>query len=201
MVQIIKEIRKHTKHIYGYGGFTICLFPYNPYKQGEKNFYIDSYYFISNKIYHLFKKLGIEQYNGDLKKLIVDAGIGTIGKNSLVYVDGLGSFFYIAVFRGGDNTLIKIPEIVCSNCNKCVMACPQQCIEPNTIKVNCIRALAGTGKVKQLGCNVCQIVCPMNSIIKVKKTPRRYRVDPNKIDYKKLEKQIGSNLAKRKYFE
>ncbi len=108
----------------------------------------------------------------------VNAGLGWIGKNSMLIHKKLGSF----VFIGELIVNIDIPnseKIVadkCGNCTNCIEACPTSAILPNrTVNSNnCISYLTIENKDEIpekfidrfngwiFGCDICQEVCPWN---------------------------------------
>ena len=104
------------------------------------------------------------------------AGIGWIGKNSLLLTPEFGSYVYL----GEMITNINFPEDKpiedqCGNCTKCIDACPTSAIiEPG--QVNSKQCLSYISQRKDMleenlmgklgnrlyGCDTCQIVCPKN---------------------------------------
>ena len=120
-----------------------------------------------------------------LKALAVKAGLGTYGRNSLVYAGKLGSFitlYGILIDKaGGEDTLPSasqrdqgVPQ--CGECDICVRQCPTGAIRPNAVidHSRCIRNYMGSGElvppgireaygVRLLGCEICQRVCPRNA--------------------------------------
>ncbi|MBN2311047.1 MAG: tRNA epoxyqueuosine(34) reductase QueG [Candidatus Hydrogenedentes bacterium] len=106
------------------------------------------------------------------------AGIGWIGKNSLVLRPGLGSWFFLSVIA----TTVEIaPDAPmadqCGSCTLCIEACPTGAIvAPRTVDARrCISyhtvehrgamppdVQAGLGDWL-FGCDVCQEVCPWNA--------------------------------------
>ena len=106
------------------------------------------------------------------------AGLGWIGKNSLLINPQAGSTFFLAEILLGIE-LEPDAEIItdhCGTCTRCITACPTQCILPNrTIDARrCISYLtielkdAIPEELRPLmkdwifGCDVCQQVCPWN---------------------------------------
>ncbi len=113
------------------------------------------------------------------RPLAVRAGLGWIGKHSLLINRKLGSF----VFIGELVINLELPynnEIMndaCGGCTRCIDACPTQAILPNrSVDANrCISYLTienkedfiseeFKGKLEgwNFGCDICQDVCPWN---------------------------------------
>jgi len=113
------------------------------------------------------------------KAWAVKAGLGSIGKHSLLLVPGKGSFFFIG-------ELITSLELdydqpfkanLCGACKQCINACPNEAIaEPGVIDARkCIAHQTIESKVGQFsesvtdnnrewifGCDICQDACPWN---------------------------------------
>ncbi len=106
------------------------------------------------------------------------AGLGWIGKNTLLINPKAGSTFFLAEILLGIEVEPDepFPTDHCGTCTRCITACPTQCILPNrTLDARrCISYL--TIELKEdipeelrplmqdwiFGCDVCQQVCPWN---------------------------------------
>ncbi|MFO7851202.1 MAG: tRNA epoxyqueuosine(34) reductase QueG [Bacteroidota bacterium] len=114
----------------------------------------------------------------------VEAGLGWIGKNSMLINKDLGSFLFLGVLIINRELEYNktISKDLCGKCTRCIDACPTGAIlENRTIDSNkCISYLTIENKGgiaekyfdkigrKVFGCDICQVVCPWNS--RVKKT-------------------------------
>ena len=110
------------------------------------------------------------------------AGIGPVGKNSLILNRELGSWFFLGVIITTVRLEPDAPaEDLCGTCTACLDACPTQAIvEPQIVDSNrCIsyQTIENRGEVPDaiatrhgdwvFGCDVCQEVCPWNRFRKV----------------------------------
>lgn len=110
-------------------------------------------------------------------------GVGSVGKNGLIYVPGYGSWVFVGEIlstaelpekHGGAGSLF-LEE--CKDCRKCVDACPGNAIEDKG-KIDCRRcrsyltveykgeSLPSEVNLKNriYGCDICQEICPVNNI-------------------------------------
>lgn len=112
------------------------------------------------------------------RELAQRAGLGWIGKNSMLINPQAGSTFFLAEILLGIELEPdeKFSTDHCGTCTRCITACPTNCILPNrTIDSNrCISYL--TIELKNeipensrtqignwiFGCDICQQVCPWN---------------------------------------
>jgi epoxyqueuosine reductase len=105
------------------------------------------------------------------------AGVGWIGKNSLVLREDLGSWFFLGVIL---TTVELTPDEPlpdrCGECRACIEACPTGAIvEPRVVEAGrCIsyHTIENRGEAAEklarrfgdwvFGCDICQEVCPWN---------------------------------------
>lgn len=112
------------------------------------------------------------------RELAQRAGLGWIGKNSMLINPQAGSTFLLAEILLGIELEPdeSFPTDHCGTCTRCIDACPTQCILPNrTLNANrCISFLTieNKGDIPEdlrppmqnwiFGCDICQQVCPWN---------------------------------------
>jgi epoxyqueuosine reductase len=130
----------------------------------------------------------------------VKAGLGWIGKNSLLLRKGVGSFFFLAEIIGNIDLTPDQPQTDhCGECTACIDACPTQAIvQPqvidstrcisyltiedktwpkgnidteNTHKTEVVNPTINTGQWAY-GCDVCQDICPWNRFSKPHTEPQ-----------------------------
>lgn len=117
-----------------------------------------------------------------------EAGLGFIGKNTMLIRPGMGSFFFIATlltdlpseilidFSNKKND--PIMSLNCGDCTKCLDACPTEALKPgHFLDANrCLSYLSIEHrelvpneylphfKDTMYGCDICQEVCPYNFV-------------------------------------
>ena len=112
------------------------------------------------------------------RELAQRAGLGWVGKNSMLINPQMGSTFLLAEILLGIELEPDEPFTTdhCGTCTRCIDACPTQCILPNrTLNANrCISYLTIENKgdipteLREnignwiFGCDICQQVCPWN---------------------------------------
>lgn len=144
------------------------------------------------------------------------AGLGWIGKNSLLINRELGSYFFIgelivnAVFEYDESE----ENDYCGNCNTCVISCPTSAIMPNR-SVDSNRCVSYLNKDHQsevspelsekfsgwvFGCDICQDVCPWNKKPIVAFDSRfepHHDLLSGSVDWRAMEKPYFNELFKK----
>lgn len=144
------------------------------------------------------------------------AGLGWIGKNSLLLNRSLGSFFFIAEIivdldLGYDSPINNY----CGSCTKCIDACPtsaitqagvvdgSRCISYLTIELKDMISESFKGQMEDwiFGCDICQDVCPWNRFAKpteeTKFSPHEDLESMSKNDWQEITQDVFSKLFKK----
>ncbi|UZD21597.1 tRNA epoxyqueuosine(34) reductase QueG [Algoriphagus halophytocola] len=116
------------------------------------------------------------------------AGLGWLGKNSLLLNREMGSFFFLAELIINLEVTPDIPlaKDYCGTCTACIDACPtdaivdngvidgSRCISYLTIELKDAIPSEFKGKMENwaFGCDICQDVCPWNRFSKPHQEPR-----------------------------
>ena len=95
------------------------------------------------------------------------AGLGTIGRHSLLITPEFGSMVWLgAVLVDVELEPDSLKEPVCTNCNLCVEACPVNALEKTEMNQGvCWDNAFGEDKEKQdwrISCHKCRDICPYN---------------------------------------
>jgi epoxyqueuosine reductase len=132
------------------------------------------------------------------KSAAVRAGLGFIGKNTLVSNERFGSWVAYQVLVTDAELEFDAPSTIdgCGNCRACVDACPTNALyEPYKIDPRrCITYILNQEKIpaefrdkignRILGCDICQDVCPKNKVLSCRKDaesvlPEKIGVSPS----------------------
>ena len=144
------------------------------------------------------------------------AGLGWIGKNSLLLRKGVGSFFFLAeIFL--DVSIEATPVIQsdhCGTCTRCIDACPTQAIVQEQVidATKCISYLSiekseplEESELEMMhgwlfGCDICQDVCPWNRFSEPHEEPRfeaSESIDWDLEEWKTLQESQFNNAFKK----
>lgn len=93
------------------------------------------------------------------------AGLGTIGRHSLLITPELGSMVWLGcVLCGAELEADPMREPLCDGCGKCVEVCPAHAMDGEELaQQTCWNYAFGDDKQKQIwriACHVCRDVCP-----------------------------------------
>jgi epoxyqueuosine reductase len=130
------------------------------------------------------------------------AGVGWIGKNTLLIQPKRGSFFFLAELILDIELLNDEPmKDYCGTCTKCIDACPtdailgdglildaSKCISYLTIELKDALPTEFQGKMEgwAFGCDICQDVCPWNRFSKPHDEPL-FRPNPILLEMEKSQ--------------
>lgn len=114
------------------------------------------------------------------------AGLGFIGKNTLLIIPGKGSFFFLGELIIDIELDYDAPiSTNCGKCTRCLNACPTGAIEApfrlNAKKCISYQTIENKGEIDPkivpklsnniYGCDICQLVCPWNRFANPHNTP------------------------------
>ncbi len=96
------------------------------------------------------------------------AGLGTIGRHSLLITPEYGSMIWLgAVLCEAELEADALKEDMCTNCNLCVNACPVNALEYEEMKQEvCWNHAFGDNEEKrkwEISCHKCRDICPHNT--------------------------------------
>lgn len=201
-----RDLRSDLKNIYPqFHSSLVFLFTYMPAKKwllDHKQYELAAYTLgFEGEDYHYQLKQRLEEIYLELKKSLPDlesfqtldiqpvlerdlayrAGLGWIGKNSMLISRREGSYFIIGSLLLNQKLPIAAdaPDTDhCGQCNACVEACPTDAIDPHTRTLKAMQcistftietmkeATAPSGMEQSrgeiFGCDICQDVCPWN---------------------------------------
>ena len=145
------------------------------------------------------------------------AGIGWIGKHSLLINKQQGSFFFLAEIIVDTELEYDAPFATdhCGTCTACIDACPTDAIVENKVVdgSKCISyftielkdAIPASYKDKfedwMFGCDICQDVCPWNRFSKQhnepKFTPNPKLLSMNKKEWQEISEEVFNDLFQK----
>ena len=209
----------------------VLLWPYLPASIPQEGcVFVDSYYEASNAAYHAARLLEEKvlahgcfakaNVSYPAKTAAIRAGLGVIGRNSLLITPEHGSRVVIILMatafeiQSVSESVVSNPS--CIGCGRCSSACPAKAItqEGMTHPERCLRNFIMEGIVvpehfrtkigmRMIGCDICQRVCPMQPQMS-QSDAYAYRLNDFITDnaatfsdsVAKLAAQIGRNAAR-----
>lgn len=131
----------------------------------------------------ILRPKGLDLYSTavPVKLAAVRSGLAKYGRNNIVYIEGMGSFFRLRAFLSNlaatedDWSEHKLLDL-CRTCSACIKKCPTGAITPDRFLVKAERCLTfhneRPGRFPEwikpswhnciMGCMDCQLVCPEN---------------------------------------
>lgn len=178
-------------------GYLFLFQPYLPLMVSDTSIgFVDSYYKAYQRLYsrrntvlnHIKEQFPLSvPYRGLYKNLMVALKIGRVLRNTLIWIKPFGTFFCVEVIDLYNRPLYISPILSsdirpeCKTCIACQKKCPSKAIcDSGFIRSKCLRQwqcdfadfendysrhLLGN---RILGCNTCQIYCPLNHGTSVK---------------------------------
>ncbi len=145
------------------------------------------------------------------------AGLGWIGKNTMLIHPKLGSFFFLGVVLLSEplGEALKLLSNYCGNCSACLEGCPTQafkqpglldarrCISSWTLETRGALELSEADRLslgnRIGGCDICQEVCPFNQKVLKRGDLSPPEVDPalHKFTFLELEAETREEYQER----
>ena len=159
------------------------------------------------------------------RALAENAGLGWIGKNTMLLNDKAGSWFFLGEIYTDVPLPIDVPQETqhCGSCTACLEVCPTQafvgpwvldarkCISYLTIELKESIPEAFSGKMDNwmFGCDICQDVCPWNRFAKSHNEsdflPKPELMNKSKKEWEEITEEVfdqmflGSAVKRTKY--
>lgn len=138
------------------------------------------------------------------------AGIGFIGKNTMLIIPRKGSYFFLGEIVIDTELEYDSPiNISCGSCTRCREACPTRAFEKpyclNSRKCISYQTIENRGEIDKeiiphmtnnlYGCDICQKVCPFNSFAKPHSTDEFLPTD----EFLSLDCRLWQNMSEDDY--
>ncbi len=186
----------------------------------------DYHYVIKEKLKNIFNEM--QQAIGNFSaRVFVDsapvlervwakeAGLGWVGKNTLLINKNAGSYFFLAeIICDLELEYDGIIKDYCGTCTACIDACPTDAIKPYEVDGSkCISYL--TIELKEeipqvfkskmdnwmFGCDICQQVCPWNRFSKPHNEPqflpKEQLINMTKAEWQEITEEVFQQLFKK----
>ena len=153
------------------------------------------------------------------------AGLGFIGKNTLLIIPQKGSYFFLGeLIIDKELDYDKPLKLSCGNCRRCLDACPTGALEKpywlNAGKCISYQTIENKGEIDPAlipclqnnvyGCDICQQVCPWNRFAVPHSTPEFFPSDDflslnsdtlEEMDEKTFQRIFRGSAVKRVKFQ
>ncbi|SFU48244.1 epoxyqueuosine reductase [Porphyromonadaceae bacterium KHP3R9] len=140
------------------------------------------------------------------------AGLGFVGKNTLLIIPGKGSYFFLGELIVDLELDYDSPlSQHCGKCRRCLDACPTGAIEKpkwvNARKCISYQTIENKGEISPeivarlsnnvYGCDICQVVCPWNRYARPHNTPEFHPSEQFlSLDYESLQEMDEDTYRK-----
>jgi len=155
------------------------------------------------------------------KVYAVQAGLGWMGKNTTVIIDGYGSFCFLGIILLNIRLEPGLPiQNRCGDCDLCQKACPANSLEKayvlDAMKCNAYVTIENKKAISEeergnlnnwlYGCDACQDVCPWNQKWAKTSEEQKYynkvsQLERSKEEWERLSTPDFQDLARKSVFE